>query len=373
MLLTLALGSLSLLPLAQASPPPQAQPARSTQLRRATPPRYAGIYLPGLGLTPPNQTHRSASAPVTLYNNAQLSNYYSFPGARQEWIDEGSLIPRHSQDGEQVLGAQLTYCTRAIRPGGLRADFRIYEQSAPCAGPNSWPASSCSYTLVGLPASPNGNDACYTIDLDLRGFECDLDTPGAPHTFGWSVVWDADDTGLYTAWGGPGNSDTFVWYDIDRGSRNAAYMGCYWFGGKPRAGFALQLFGGPPETFAQRASNPGSADSLTLTAETQLTNDQLSVLHLRDRISHDQVDGVLWISRARVERSLLSTGFGLDARELAAFPARLRPPNLISSQRGAFRVTPRGLPPGNWYSQAAQLDGFGQPIALSNAILHRVD
>lgn len=375
MLATFVLGSLllppALLPQSPATPPPQK--LASHFLRRAPQPQYAGTYVPGVGLTSPGQSTRAASSgPTLLYNNAQLSNYYSFPGPRQEWIDEGSLLPRHLDGREQILSARLTYCTRNFDPNGINAVFQVYDQSKACAGPDVWPGSDCSYRLFGLPSSPNGNDACYTIDLDLRGFECNLTTPAAPGKFGWSMTWSHPDTGMYTSWGGTGNSDSFVWYDLDRGGRNAAYRGCYWFGGKPRAGFALELAGGPAETFAVHATDPGTADSLILSADSTLQAGEITRLQLSDRVSKEPRDGLLWISRSRVEQSLLATSLALDAHMLASFGQRLTPPNTIPSQGGVFRLTPSQLPPGVYYTQAAELDAGGNAIAFSHALEHRV-
>ena len=53
--------------------------------------------------------------------------------------------------------------------------MRIYEETAACAGPADWPVSTCAYTLTGLPAGDSsGNLLCWTVQIDLAGFE-----PGA--------------------------------------------------------------------------------------------------------------------------------------------------------------------------------------------------
>jgi hypothetical protein len=367
MLTTLSLA----LPLLASAPAPQAPPQETQRLHRATAPVFAGTYHPTHGFLGHTQQSSARQGPATIFNNAQLSNYYSFPGARQEWIDEGTLLPRHADQREQIQSARITYCTRDIRPQGLKARLRIYEQSRACAGPDSWPTSTCDYVLTGLPSSPAGNDACYAVEIDFSGVECNLSALPAPQTFGWSVAWhDVDQTGLYTAWGGAGNDDSFVWYNPDRGSRNAAYLGCWWFGGKPRAGFALELRGGPANTFVYNPQQPGAQDTYRLTIDAQLQDQATSRFFLRKAATGKRAEGMLWFSAQKVERSLLGTPLALDAHELAQFATRLRPPDVVQIKNGMTPFTPVGMPAGVYYSQAAALDASGQVIGVSNAIEH---
>lgn len=155
------------------------------ELLPASNPQYAGVYHPSYGFRPAKNVERSG--PVLIYNNMDLTSYYSIPGTDQEWIDEGQFLSRHSDLSEQVNGTSFIYCSAEDAPNGITSVFRLYDETIICAGPPAWPAADCSYALAGLPGGSNGNLACWQVDLDLSGFECNLTTdPSGNQLFGFS-------------------------------------------------------------------------------------------------------------------------------------------------------------------------------------------
>jgi hypothetical protein len=138
-----------------------------------------------------------------------LSNYYVLAGQLQEFVDEGILLDRNHDSIEQLNGMEFTYCSIDPSPNGIGATINFYDETLPCQGPSSWPVADCSYSFDGLPGGPNGNLACWTIELDLTGFECDLTTdPAAQRLFGWSTTWNQPASGPWLAQGGRGTLDS---------------------------------------------------------------------------------------------------------------------------------------------------------------------
>jgi len=245
-----------------------AQQKQVTSTERATNAQYAGTYSPDTGLVAPHGGV-AKSGPDTLFNNNTLTNYYSVPGAGQEWIDEGTLADRNTGSLDQINGISFTYCSAVIDPtqNSVSSTLRFYAESGYCTGPTAWPVSDCAYGLAGLPGGDaNGALQCWILSVDLMGgFECEIATNPATNLFGWSNTYDQADTGPWLASGGAGNTDSFVWYDAAAGNGNE-FQGCFWFGGPPSnpfAGFSGTMFGAPTDVMTDLDC---PANALTLMA-----------------------------------------------------------------------------------------------------------
>lgn len=360
------------LPLLLCAPALQQPPATARTIARAPQAStFAGTYHPLHGFRAAAASNDlTAHSPGLIYNNTVLTAYYSLPGQDQEWIDEGRASNTDGDLREQILGATITYCTSSSVP--VEGVLRLYDETVICAGPSSWPTANCSYTLRDLPGSTSGGVDCYTVALDFAGLECDLSIATAQTRFGWSITWSDSLTAEQIAWGGAGNDNSFVWFDTTAPNRNAAFLGCYWFNGLPKADFALRLEGPPPDTYVDRASSPGAQDRLNLSLDHSLQSFTSVQFALTDLSNQQAVDGALWFSPNRVENHLAQSALALDAHELAQYATRFRPPNRLISQAGVFDLTVGSLPAGTVYSQAAQLDAQGKVLALSNALMHIV-
>jgi hypothetical protein len=341
------------------------------KLHTANAPQYAGVYHPAYGFRTTGAGARSG--PALIYNNMRASGYYAFAGTAQEFIDEGAFLTRNTDLTEQVNGMSFVYCSAELSPNGISTVFRLYDETIECWGPNDWPVTDCSYALTGLPASTNGNTACWLVDLDLTGFECNLTTdPSGNRLFGFSHTWDNSMTGPWLADNGFGNSNSFVWFDTTQVNRQTGFLGCYWFGGGPHLGFACALTGPPAETRAVNASSPGLADSLSLCVNTEVQNGNTVQYEVRDRKSGLLLPAKLWVSAYQYDHHLLSGPLGLDAHLLAGYADRIRIIGNRSSSTGIFAATLAGVPSGVYFAQAATVDAAGQPTAMSNALRHNV-
>lgn len=343
----------------------------SVPLHQATTPSFAGTYHPSTGLRPPEAEPRSG--PVVLYNNMGHSNYYTVPGVDQEFVDEGRFLNRHVDFTEQVNSASFLYCSSDPSPSGVTAVFRLYDETIVCVGPPLWPAADCSYSIPGLPGGMNGNLACWQVNLDFSGFECDLTTdPSGNRLFGFSTTWDNDATGPWISWGGLGNHNSFVWFDTTQPNRNSGFLGCYWFGAPPPLGFAQTLSGPPAETRAINAASPGAFDSLLLCVDDEVQNGNTVQYEVRDRASGVLQPAKLWVSSHQVDHHLLSGPLGLDAHLLVDYVNRSPTLGTRSSPTGIFTAALAGIPSGVYFTQAASIDATGRPMALSNALRHNI-
>ena len=234
-------------------------------LHKAENAQFAGIYRPDTGFVSANPAGRSG--PDVIWNNNALSNYYSVPGALQEWVDEGALADRGIDNNEQCNGFDFTYCSYepdATSNSGS-GTYNFYDETTYCGGPTNYPTADCSYGIAGLPlGDANGNTQCWIVGVDLTGgYECNLSTDDANgKLFANSMTWDQGSTGPWLASGGYGNLDAFVWYDTTTG----ANVGCYWFGGIPFAGFACGMAGTADDTQAYYSSAPGAADFVQMSS-----------------------------------------------------------------------------------------------------------
>jgi hypothetical protein len=369
MLTMIPLSAVLLLP----SPMEQQLSPRTAELELlpTTSPQYAGVYHPSYGFRPAQKAERSG--PVLIYNNMDLTGYYSVPGVDQEWIDEGQFLSRNADLSEQVNGTSFIYCSAEVAPNGLSAVFRLYDETIVCFGPPRWPTADCSYSIEGLPGGQNGNIACWQIDLDLSGFECDLTTdPNGNRRFGFSSTWENPNTGPWIAEGGLGNHNSMVWFDTTLPDRQSAFRGCWWFGGGPHIGFACAMTGPPAETRAINASRPGIADSLLLTVNAEVQNGNIVEFEVRDRETNTLLPAKMWVSSNQYDHHLLSGPLGLDAHLLAGYVDRIPSNGTRSSTNGIFTTTLAGIPSGVYFTQAATVDARGQPTALSNALRHTV-
>ena len=150
-------------------------------LHKAENAQFAGIYRPDTGFV--SATPAGRSGPDVIWNNNALSNYYSVPGALQEWVDEGALADRGVDNNEQCNGFDFTYCSGTADATGNSGSgtYNFYDETTYCGGPVNYPTADCSYGIAGLPlGDANGNTQCWIVGVDLTGgYECNLSTDDA--------------------------------------------------------------------------------------------------------------------------------------------------------------------------------------------------
>lgn len=277
-------------------------------------PQFAGVYHPAIGLR--KEPNLPRLGPQEIWNSHTLSNYYTIPGEGQEWIDEGILPSRHAQQIEQVNGFKFTYCSSDMNPNGTTNQVQFYDETVVCMGPTDWPSSDCSYVLGGLPGgSGNGNLACWTVMVDLAGFECELPIdPMQQKLFGWSQTWDNDHSGPWIASRlPPGGDCSWVWFDTTAPNRNAAFQGCFWFGCFPPEQFTMSLYGQPDDVFAIAPTHgPGDDMTLALEAQASARGGLSTSIRLIDLATGNSQAGSLFASAAPAEIDLQAR-FGIDA------------------------------------------------------------
>lgn len=303
------------LTLVLASAPQVDDDAQRVRIERASgAPQFAGVYHPRFGFR--EATDRGARfGPEIVWNAPQLSNYYSIPGAEQEWVDGGTLRRRHAEPREQFNSLEFTYCTSINPPAGLASTMRFYDEHVECRGPSAWPTANCSYGLSGLPGHSNANStlSCWTVAVDLSGVECDLALdPVQNRMFGWSNTWENDDTGPWLTWANaPGVDNSFMWYDRVAMTNE----GCWWHGGLAILQFDLRLWGQPPEVFAYTSQAGVGADmSLALEAHDTARAGASILFTLIDLTQGTSAEapGMLFASWARADQDLQAR-FGIDA------------------------------------------------------------
>lgn len=343
----------------------QIQPRQSLQ-RAVGAPQFAGSYHPAVGFES-SGSRVPRLGPATTYNNTTLTNYYAIPATREEWIDEGQLLSRNTGDWEQVNGFEFAYCSTDSNPNGVPLVVTFYDEVTVCGGPQStvWPAADCSYHIFGLPGGSNGNLGCWSVSVSLSGFECELTTDaGGGQLFGFGQMWPNPNTGPWVASGGLGNDNSFVSYDTQVPNANAAFVGCFFFGGTPHAGFAFATYGNPDETRTLwSAAGPGTGDSLELGIDASAQVGSAVSLSVLDGPFGSPVPSLLWISPNRVDRPVVV----IDAHELAEYSSRVYQ-NFSASGVHALTVPNRA---GTWYSQAAVVSQ-GSARLMSNALEHLV-
>ena len=331
-------------------------------------PQFAGQYHPSTGLVQSNGGF-AKFGPESIYNNNVLTGYYSIPGADQEWIDEGSLVDRNSTSTDQINGMNFTYCSADTNPNGIATIVTIYDETVVCAGPATWPAADCAYGVAGLPGGNNGNLACWIVTLELTGFECNLATDASGNKlFGFANIWDNANTGPWLSNGGLNNDNSFVWFDTLANNANNAFLGCYWFGGAPHAGFATEFYGNAVETTSfSSAGGPGADDNLILGTDVSAQVGSTVNFTVLDGAFGSAVASTLWASASAVDVDL-SGSFGIDAHMLANYNSRRF--TSVSATGTHTLTVPAGAGGGKtWYTQAATGAG-GAPTAMSNGLAH---
>ncbi len=327
-------------------------------------PVYAGSYHPAIGFQP---AATQKSGPDTIWNNMILTNYYSIPGADQEWIDEGILADRNTGNREQINGFDYVYCSATPDAGTFPVVTTItfYDETVRCAGPATWPAADCGYVISGLPGGdPNGALQCWIVGIDLQGggFECDLTTDAAANKlFGWGGAYNDSSTGPWISVGGNGIDNSFTWFDPTNG--NGAFVGCFWFGGIPFANFAMQLYGNPRNAFATYSATEGAGadDNVVMGTDVEATAGTLVTISTSD-FAGAPVDSLMWVSATRVDNNLTGA-FGIDAHEVAQYASRIID-YPVGSSNG--QVVPNAT--GTFYLQGANLGGGASPVGMSNAL-----
>ncbi len=274
-----------------------AQQSQPVQEIGATPVQYLGEYQLATS-TWSGAAHRRGTR--VLYNCTTQGNYFSWVGnsfatnANHLWIDEGMIQDSNALAVDQLNGFDFAYCSADLDPTANSSGIRIvfYDDYVPCTAP---PASTCDYTITGLPLSSTGNTQCWAVSVDLEGgFECTTDPAAmfrttesgvADRSFGWAFGANPglslmNNTGPILSLPcpnpvllngcGTGNQNFFYWDDPA-----AVWTGCYWFSGVPWASFHMKMLAGPRNAFAYGHSNntlaltstdfaPGS--SITFTA-----------------------------------------------------------------------------------------------------------
>jgi hypothetical protein len=226
-------------------------------VHEAVQPKFAGVYKAATGEFLPASQERSIS--VVIFNNMTLTNYYSVPGANQEWIDDGILNDRNQSPGhgpwfsDQVNAFDFIYCSSDVAPTGT-ITITYYDENVECAGPvNLVPL--CAYAITGLPmGTATGALQCWIVSVDLKGgFECPNNAAQTFRTteahpanplFGWGIIPALNNTGPWIRKGGKGTVNDFTWFD--RSVSPPIFVGCFWFGGVPFASFAMKMYGYEP-------------------------------------------------------------------------------------------------------------------------------
>lgn len=358
----ITLLSLLTLSLAVSASAQQTALSPSQTLRVTTSPQFAGTYHPSRGLE-----LRTAGASnfrlEAIYNNNSLSNYFSIPGQDVEWIDEGELLQRHSTAGEQMASFDFAYCSSDSNPNGVQSVFTFYDDVQACAGPNlSWPAGQCSYGVSGLPGGSNGNLACWIVQVDLLGVECNLQTGGgSTRLFGVGQVWDSQTTGPWIARGGLGNENSYVAYDTTAPNANTAYLGCFDFGGVPFAGLAMGMYGYPKDVkpfYSQFGK--GAEDSIILAPTSEVKAGSTIDFNATNLLSFLDKSSTLWVSRQRVDIKVPN----LHAYLLADYRSRIYND---STTTGDYSLPVPPSTQGIYYLQAVQFVA-GVPTYMSNGL-----
>jgi len=351
-----------------------AQQKQVTSTERATNAQYAGTYSPNTGLVAP-QGGVAKSGPVSLFNNNTLTNYYSVPGAGQEWIDEGTLPDRNKGSMDQINGISFTYCSAVVDPtqNSVSSTLRFYAESGYCTGPTLWPAADCAYSLAGLPGGDaNGALQCWILSVDLMGgFECKINTDPATNLFGWSNTFDQADTGPWLASGGTGNTDSFVWYDAAAGNGNE-FLGCFWFGGPPSnpfAGFAAEIFGAPQDVLNDCDCPTGADQTAVLGA---LTSAQVGMSFLADVTAANPAaaSSTMFVADGSVPFTPLDLNpiLGIDAWLCCDYPNRVFESNTAVGVTHSTAPIPASVLGGSFCVQAACRDAAGDIISMSNTL-----
>ncbi|NQU48909.1 MAG: hypothetical protein HQ519_09710 [Planctomycetes bacterium] len=226
------------------------QQKQGVSIEKAVTPQYAGTFSPQTGFISTKNQNRMGTDLVV--NNAIQSNYFAIPGMDQEWVDNNILMDTNGNGFESVNGLIFNYCSTDINPLGLQQTIHVYDDSVYCNGPVNWPVADCSYNITNLPGSTNGMTTCWEIEVDLIGVECDL-TDGHGGSAGWGQVWDNNLTGPVLSSGGNGQTNSFTWFETN----TKIFIGCYWFGGSPWAGFDMQMYSGNSALTLTTTGSPG--------------------------------------------------------------------------------------------------------------------
>ncbi len=236
-------------------------------------PVFAGVYRVAEGrldsTVPGPQTW-----PALVFNNSRLDGYYAVQGAGLTWIDEGALADRSTGAAgamaiDQVHAFEFAWCSTEPDPTGDAGSFLInlYDEGTVTGGPVPG-ATSCSYTLSGLPlGGPNGELRCWVVQVDLQGAECSTDVSsmfrteeaaGAGRLLNWSITAAQDQTGPMLADGGYRVANTFL-------GPSPNGLAQYTVAKNKPASFYMRFWGPSPGILTYRPTD-GSANTLQLSA-----------------------------------------------------------------------------------------------------------
>ncbi len=193
-----------------------------TAQRLTAPLRNAGVYHLATGTWTRSARLTANLGPDVIYTNTADSGYFTTAGMAGatgdwSWIDEGR-VPSPNGDvvgaeytEAQVNGLSFSYCTDSATPIGLT--FQAYESYLPCdlvrTDPNAIFTLSGSVAAAGLPASPMGGNACWTITLDLTGAgEFNLEAEGGDQFPGHDGDAAQDSFGLEWIFNGTAGTET---------------------------------------------------------------------------------------------------------------------------------------------------------------------
>ena len=333
----------------------------SAMLHKAVTPQYAGTFSPISGFTTQGTSGRSAGTRLVV-NNGILQNYYSYGGIGQEWVDNNKLYDLSTDHTEQVNGIHFIYCSSDTNPNGVSVTMNFYDESVYCAGPTNWPTADCSYEIADLPGAQNGNLACWSVDVDLGGVECNLTSdPTGARSLGWGQVWHNDETGPWLADGGYGQTCSFTWFDTNTNT----FLGCYWFSCMPHEGFYLQLFGGPIDTNRYWADDLGGAstafDNGLLDVDFEVKSGNTCTFTLTDTMATGFTHMKLFSSPNPAISPISAFGGNVLIDPLTATPQP------VGGTSQTYTIPNLG---GDYYTQAACFSN-GNLVGFSNALRHQ--
>jgi len=198
------------------------------------------------------------AAPVIVYENTILSNFYSTPGTNEEWTDFGTIS---DPDHDTITDASFGYAT--TNPGTIGAGpvvrMRTYDDyTGFCLSPLS--PLGLDVSVSGLPgAGATGLAIGWLVTLDLNAAgACFFQDDGK---FGYSFQYDDSTSGPLLASGGAGQANQFDWRPLSTGS-----CGQYWFGGNPWAGFYADFTG--HKGYGSFGVGGGTTPTLSITGAT---------------------------------------------------------------------------------------------------------
>jgi hypothetical protein len=286
-----------------------------------------------------------ADGSAIVFANTVSNGSFFQPGAGFINMDWGTLSAGGFNDITEV---QIGYATTTI--GTVDMTVALH---AGATGFGSF-GTATAYSITGLPGSPDGLPAGFTVDVTL---------PSAQNLADGAIGWSYEffDPGSGPLLIGPPN-EAGVINAFDQFTSAGAYVGTFFFGGVPFASFHLQLTGSTPGPTCQTDLGGAGDGSMVLS----VCGDPLTT---RSDIALLVLDGAP--ASASVHLLLgLTTGSTAFAGGVLVPDPVLAIVTVSADGAGHFETELRGGGgPVNVYLQAAALDGTtSSGKALSNAL-----